>query len=94
MIIISLIYFTTGTAGNFGIVLTIVKDPLSKLHNSFHYFLLNLALSDLLLSVVTMPIGVKILVKEYLNHEHSQYVYEVLHITFFMSGKIFFAMLL
>merc|ERR1712013_257277 len=72
------------TTGNVGIVLIILKDPLKKLHNSFHYFLLNLALSDLLLAIVTMPIGVASLVQEYLKHE--KVLTKAFHVTLFMSG--------
>ena len=72
------------TSGNLCVVITIIKDPLSKLHNSFNYFLLSLALSDLLLGVVTMPIGVVSLMREYFKER--EIMSELLHLTMFISG--------
>ena len=72
------------TCGNLSVVITIIKDPLKKLHNPFNYFLLSLALSDFLLGSVTMPLGVATLVQEYLKQEKT--LSKALHMTMFMSG--------
>ena len=72
------------TSGNLSVAITIVKDPLSKLHNPFNYFLLSLAVSDLFLGIVSMPLGCASLVQEYLKVEKT--LSEAFHMTLFMSG--------
>jgi len=43
--------------GNSLIIVLVIKDPLNKLRSPFNYFLVNLAVSDLIIGVVTMPIS-------------------------------------
>lgn len=78
----------TTTSGNLSVVITIIRDPLKKLHTPFNYFLLNLALSDLLLGLVTLPLGVVLHVKEYVGHDLDTFKPSIkaLHMSLFISG--------
>ena len=83
---ICMVFLTLVTvAGNASVVVTIAKDPLNKLHTPFNYFLLNLALSDLLLGFITMPVGVLFHIEEY-NNILDLNVARTLHMSLFISG--------
>ena len=45
------------TIGNGLIVIAVVCDPLKRLQNPFNYFLVNLAVSDLLVGLIALPIS-------------------------------------
>ena len=46
------------TGGNFLVILAVIKDPFKKLRTPFMYFLVSLAVSDLLVGCVTMPVSI------------------------------------
>ena len=72
------------TTGNVLIIGAIVKDPRRQLRTPFAYFLANLALSDLIVGVVAMPVSVMFHVME-VNRSINQFSVYVVHITFFIS---------
>lgn len=49
------------------IVIAVVKDPLKKLRSPFNYFVANLAVADLIVGIVSMPIGIYNHTLEYLK---------------------------
>jgi len=52
----SAIVCIVATAGNFVIIMAVVKDPLKRLRTPFIYFLMNLAATDLILGGIIMPL--------------------------------------
>ena len=72
------------TTGNVLIIGAIVKDPRQQLRTPFAYFLANLALSDLIVGVIAMPVSVMFHVME-VNRSINQFSVYVVHITFFIS---------
>ena len=46
------------TGGNILVILAVIKDPFKKLRTPFMFFLVSLAISDLLVGAVTMPTSV------------------------------------
>ena len=73
------------TCGNSLIVLAVVVDPLKKLRNPFSYFLINLAVSDLLVGLVTMPVSYTAHMDEAAGYIPQYKVY-LLHLTYFISA--------
>ncbi|XP_066912232.1 5-hydroxytryptamine receptor 2C-like [Clytia hemisphaerica] len=51
--------------GNGIIIFAVIKDPFNKLHTPFNYFLVNLAVADMIVGCVSMPISVYIHYMEY-----------------------------
>ena len=45
------------TIGNALVVFIVVKDPLKKLRTPFNYFIVNLAVSDLIVRAINQPIS-------------------------------------
>ena len=78
------IIFIVGTIGNALIVFIVIKDPLKKLHTPFNYFIVNLAVSDLIVDSIVNPLAVYTHVLEYLGKLDNTTV-KVLHISFFIS---------
>lgn len=72
------------TAGNLLIVVAIVKDPHHRLRTPFAYFLANLAVSDLIVGVLLMPVSVMFHTMEAQREIDNTYVY-IVHMTFFIS---------
>lgn len=54
----SSIFCVIASLGNVLIVLVVVKDPLRKLRSPFLYFVVNLAISDLIVGMIGMPVSV------------------------------------
>lgn len=44
------------TTGNLLIIVSVITDPLKKLHTPFNYFLVNLSICDLIAGVIPMPL--------------------------------------
>ena len=65
--IIGSVFCIVITVGNLMIVIAVVKDPLKKLRSPFNYFVVNLAAADLIVGIVTMPIGIYNHTLEYLK---------------------------
>ena len=57
MAIASLIFAVIITTGNLFIVLSVAIDPYRKLRSPFTYFLVNLAVCDLSVGLITLPIS-------------------------------------
>ena len=55
------------TVGNLSIIIAVVVNPLKKLRSPFNYFITNLALADLIVGIISMPIAIYIHVLEYLK---------------------------
>ena len=72
-------------AGNMIIIALFVKDPLKKLRSPFTYFLVNLAFSDLILGLVTMPLSVYVHYNEMHRMENYTNLYPILHTSSFIS---------
>ena len=53
--IASIILCLVISSGNFLIILAVIIDPLKKLRSPFSFFLVNLAVSDLVVGIITMP---------------------------------------
>ena len=73
------------TFGNSLIILAVIVDPLKKLRNPFSYFLINLAVSDLLVGMVTMPLSYTVHMDEVQGYIPQYKVY-LLHISYFISS--------
>ena len=72
------------TAGNLLIVMAIVKDPNKCLRSPFAYFLANLALSDLIVGLIAMPVSVLFHAFEAKRAIDTTKIY-IVHTTFFIS---------
>eukprot|EP00111_Clytia_hemisphaerica_P016680 TCONS_00049466-protein len=77
-----------GTVGNSLIIWLVVKDPLKKLRTPFNYFLVNLAISDLIIAFVTMPISFYVHYQE-IHHGFISPVWsEILAMSYFISAHV------
>ena len=79
------------TTGNLIVVLTIIIDPMKQLHTPFNYFLLNLALSDLLLGALSMPVGAVAHFQEYFaganfKEKVDMKLFICMHVSVLISG--------
>ncbi|XP_057305315.1 uncharacterized protein LOC130642243 [Hydractinia symbiolongicarpus] len=82
----SVLFTLTATVGNALIIIVVVKDPLRKLRSPFLYFIVNLAISDLIVGVITMPISVYNHTTESLDiKENKPLKRRILHLSFFIS---------
>ena len=70
--------------GNLMIVIAVVKDPLKKLRSPFNYFVANLAVADLIVGIVSMPIGIYNHTLEYLKTK-PDILKRVFTVTLFIS---------
>ena len=52
-----LVFCIVVSSGNLLIILTVLIDPLKKLRSPFMFFLVNLAVSDLIVGIITLPVG-------------------------------------
>ncbi|XP_065061068.1 melanocortin receptor 5-like [Rhopilema esculentum] len=86
---VSIVLSLTVCIGNSFIIIAVVFDPLKKLRTPFSFFLVNLALCDLIVGSITLPTSVAI----HLN-EARGFVPDnqrlLLHTTFFMSSNASF----
>lgn len=72
------------TLGNLMIVIAVVKDPLKKLRSPFNYFVVNLAVADLIVGIISMPIGIYNHTLEYLKTK-PDVLKRVFTVTLFIS---------
>ena len=75
-----------GIIANTAIISIVIKDPLKKLRTPFNYFLVNLALSDLIIAVITMPISFYVHFYDSFNGIVSGFWSEVLAMSYFISA--------
>ena len=82
--IIGSVFCIVITFGNLMIVIAVVKDPLKKLRSPFNYFVVNLAVADLIVGIVSMPIGIYNHTLEYLKTK-PDVLKRVFTVTLFIS---------
>ncbi|EDO38430.1 predicted protein [Nematostella vectensis] len=70
--------------GNLFICIAILKDPNKELKTSFNYLLFNMAISDLIVGVITQPIFVLFHVREALGYSVITW-YALPHMSFFIT---------
>ncbi|XP_065066431.1 adenosine receptor A2a-like [Rhopilema esculentum] len=73
------------TTGNLLIILAVIIDPLKKLRTPFSYFLINLAISDLIVGLVTMPVSYDVHSDEASGHI-PKYKVTLIHVSYFVSS--------
>ena len=64
--IIGAVFCLVITTGNFMVIIAVVVNPLKKLSSPCNYFIVNLAVADLLVGAVNMPVGMHYHYQEYL----------------------------
>ena len=82
--IIGSVFCIVITLGNLMIVIAVVKDPLKKLRSPFNYFVINLAVADLIVGIISMPIGIYNHTLEYLKTK-PDVLKRVFTVTLFIS---------
>lgn len=70
--------------GNLLICIAILKDPHKDLRTSFNYFVLNLAIADLIVGVITDPMSAVFHVRESLGYPVESWIW-LLHVSYFIS---------
>lgn len=81
---LSLLLCCITVPGNILICIAILKDPYQELSNSFNYFVLQLAFSDVIVGIFTEPAFVVWHIREALGHGVSGTIW-IVHLTFFIS---------
>ena len=81
---VSVILAIITTVGNCLIIVATIKDPHGKLRSSFAFFLANMALSDLIVGLIAMPVSVMFHYLEAKRLINMTYVY-IVHMTYFIS---------
>jgi len=71
--------------GNLSIIIAVIVDPLKKLRSPFIYFLINLAVSDLVVGLITMPAAFEVHTDEASGYSRQYKVY-LLHMSYFISA--------
>ena len=71
--------------GNLSIVIAVIVDPLKTLRSPFIYFLVNLAGSDLVVGLITMPASFEVHTDEASGYSRQHKVY-LLHMSYFISS--------
>ena len=66
-VVIAAIFCLVITMGNLLVVITVIINPLKKLRSPFNYFVINLAVADLIVGIISMPIGIYLHILEYLK---------------------------
>ena len=72
------------TLGNFLVVLAVMLNPNKNLRSPFNYFVANLGFADLIVGLLTCPLGAIYLISEGLGHPNQQFRVWM-HITYFIS---------
>ena len=74
------------TVGNFMIIVAVVVNPLQKLQSPFNYFVVNLAVADLIVDMIAMPFGLYYHSQEYLMKKPAfRLVEKFFHLSLFTS---------
>ena len=74
------------TVGNLIIITAVAVDPLKKLRSPFNYFVVNLAVADLIVGIISMPIGIYHHSQEYLGKKSTFRLFEkFFHMSLFTS---------
>ena len=84
--IISVVFCLVISTVNFMVVVAVVVNPLKKLRSPFNYFVVNLAVADLLAGAVSMPVAIYYHYKEYLREKPAfRLVEKLCHMSLFAS---------
>lgn len=81
---VSLVLCLITVPGNILICIAILKDPYRELCSSFNYFVLQLALSDVIVGIFTEPAFVVWHIREALNYGVMETIW-IIHLTYFIS---------
>ena len=81
---ISMVLCLITVPGNILVCIAIIKDPYRELATSFNYFVLQLAISDLIVGIFTEPAFVTWHIHEALNHGVMKTIW-IVHLTYFIS---------
>ena len=73
------------TSGNGIIVMAVIRDPLKRLRTPFNYLLVNLAVADLIMGCVAMPVAVYLHYMEY-KVKLEPLVNNIVRMLYFISG--------
>ena len=82
---VSLVLCLITVAGNLLVCLAVLINPNNNLRNPFNYFVVSLAIADLIVGCVTEPISVYIHVKEGLRMPLAQIEVWSIHLSYFIS---------
>ena len=84
--IIGAIFCLIITVGNLMIIVLVVVDPLKKLRYPFNYFVVNLAVADLIVGMIGIPFGLYNHSHEYLKKKPAfRLIQKSFHISLFIS---------
>ncbi|XP_078359633.1 D(5)-like dopamine receptor [Oculina patagonica] len=82
--VVSMVLCFITVPGNILICIAIIKDPYHELSTSFNYFVLQLALSDVIVGIFTEPAFVVWHIREALNYGVMETIW-IVHLTYFIS---------
>ena len=84
--IISVAFCLVITVGNLMVIIVVVVDPLKQLRSLFNYFVVNLAVADLIVGTISMPIAIHYLLQEYFGRRPNFRLHEKInHMSLFTS---------
>ena len=81
---VSVVLCLVTVPGNFLVCVAIIKDPYKELKTSFNYFVLQLAISDLVVGALTEPVFIAFHVREAMKYPVVENIW-IIHLTFFIS---------
>lgn len=81
---VSLVLCLITVPGNVLVCLAIFKDPYKELRTSFNFFVFQLAISDLVVGVLTEPMFICFHIREAMKYPVMENIW-VIHLTFFIS---------
>ena len=82
---ISIILMILNIPGNLLVILAVVLDPNKNLRNSFNFLVMNLAVADLVVGLVTDPLSIHIHFKEGRNQAFADGEIQAIHMSYFIS---------
>ena len=82
--IVSLLLALVTIPGNLIVCIAVLKDPFKSLKTPFNFFVVNLAIADLVVGVVTEPLSVLTHFREGFSPEVGNYVVPI-HMSYFIS---------
>ena len=81
---ISVVLCLVTVPGNVLVCIAVIKDPYKELKTSFNCFVLQLAISDLVVGALTEPVFIAYHIREALRYPVMENIW-VIHLTFFVS---------
>ena len=82
---ISIILMIINIPGNLLVILAVALDPNKNLRNSFNFLVMNLAVADLVVGLVTDPLSIHIHFKEGRNQAFADGEIQAIHMSYFIS---------